>query len=176
MRINVAQQIKEPIGSQRSYFIDETTDAGCLAKGRIQLVRTNRSLLVTGELKVKNTAVCSRCTEEYENQMIFNIEEEYLLPKHTSISDTDDLADEIGIFAIDENNILDLNEAIRQYIQINMPMKPICNENCAGLCVRCGCNLNYQSCNCTPTSSDSPWAPLRSLLQEEQAKGTTRKG
>ena len=176
MKINVAQQIKEPIGSQRSYFIDETTDDDCLVQGRIQLVRTNRSILVTGELTVENTAICSRCTEEFANQMEFNIEEEYLLPKHTIVSDTDDLRDEVGVFTIDENNILDLNEAIRQYTQINMPMKPICSENCAGLCASCGCNLNYQSCNCTPISSDSPWAPLRSLLQEEQAKGTTRKG
>ena len=176
MRINVAQQIKEPIGSVRSYLIDEVTDDGSVVQGRIKLVRTNRSILVTGELNVCNTAICSRCTEEYANQMVFNIEEEYLLPKYIPANDNEDLREEVGIFAIDENNILDLNEAIRQYTQINMPMKPICSENCAGLCVSCGCNLNYHSCNCTPVRSDSPWAPLRSLLQEEQTKGTTRKG
>jgi len=43
-----------------------------------------------------------------------------------------------GSFTIDEHHILDLTEAIRQYIVTAMPMKPLCKTECAGLCDTCG--------------------------------------
>lgn len=170
MKINVAQQLKEHIGSVRWYTINELIDKDCHVQGKIQLLRTNRSILVTGDLKASHRAICSRCTEEFNNEMMLTLEEEYLLPRHMPSEDTPAVHHEIGICSIDENNILDLNEAINQQILISMPMKPICKQNCAGLCVQCGCNLNYESCTCIPIDPDSPWAPLKALLQKNKGR------
>lgn len=176
MRINVSQQLKEPIGSVRKYTVNETSDEGSNIEGEVNLLRTNRSLLVTGELQVYSKDICSRCAEEFEDHIILNIEEEYLLPRHTAGEASSDSPFDVGTCVIDENNILDLSEAIRQHILMATPMKPICKEDCTGLCSSCGCNLNYISCNCIPIHPDSPWAPLQALLQREQEKGTVRKG
>jgi uncharacterized protein len=46
--------------------------------------------------------------------------------------------DEPGAFTIDRNNILDLEEAVRQYSTLAIPMKPLCREDCPGLCPVCG--------------------------------------
>jgi len=41
--------------------------------------------------------------------------------------------DEAGCFTIDEHQVIDLTEAVRQYALMAVPMKPLCREDCAGL-------------------------------------------
>ncbi len=176
MRINASQQLKEPIGSARRYTVNETLDEGSYIQGEVHLLRTNRSILVTGELQADRKEICSRCIEAFEDHISLNIEEEYMIPRHTTDEVTSDSSLDVGTCVIDENNILDLSEAIRQHILMATSMKPICKEDCAGLCSSCGSNLNSISCNCIPIHPDSPWAPLQALLQREQAEGTVRKG
>jgi uncharacterized protein len=71
--------------------------------------------------------------------------------------------DDPGCFTIDEHHILDLTEAIRQYTVLAVPMKPLCNENCAGLCPSCGQNLNQGECGCPSPDTDPRWANLRRI-------------
>jgi uncharacterized protein len=168
MKINVAQQIKESVGSVRHVIIDETDSAGLPVQGKLQLLRTNRSILVSGKLNTTVRDVCSRCLVEFECPLTLDIEEEFFLTRDPVSGTTLAPPPESGAFTIDENNILDLSEAVRQYTLLAQPMKPICREDCAGLCSQCGCNLNYETCNCTPISHDSPWAPLKGLLSGDK--------
>ena len=57
----------------------------------------------------------------------------------------------------DERHILDLSEAVRQYAIIGVPMKVLCREECAGLCMVCGKNLNEGSCYCKSETRDPEW-------------------
>jgi len=170
MKINVAQQLREGIGSVRRYSIDEISETGFPARGELQLLRTNRSILVSGRIETATREVCSRCLEEFDHRLELNIEEEYFLTRDPVSGQPIEPPSESGVFTIDENNILDLNEGVRQYMLIIKPMKPVCKENCAGLCPQCGCNLNYQKCDCTPTHIDSAWAPLQELLSNRKAE------
>ena len=54
---------------------------------------------------------------------------------------------------------LDITEAVRQSVIVALPMKPLCKEDCAGLCHYCGENLNL-GCICESSEFDSRWAPL----------------
>ena len=74
--------------------------------------------------------------------------------------------DETGSFTIDEHHILDLTEAIRQYRVMALPMKPLCREECAGLCPTCGKNLNTGPCDCPANEIDPRWAKLLKLKSE----------
>ena len=168
MKINVAQLLKEPIGSTRHITIDEMTDTGSRVHGDQQLLRTNRSILVSGRIETTARELCSRCLEEFDLPLTLDIEEEYYIKSGPVTDTTLSEPPESGNLTIDEHNILDLDEAVRQYILLVQPMKPICREDCAGLCTQCGRNLNKQSCDCTPISSDSPWAPLQKLLLGKQ--------
>ncbi|MCU0665709.1 MAG: DUF177 domain-containing protein [Candidatus Omnitrophica bacterium] len=52
-------------------------------------------------------------------------------------------------FPVDEKEqFLVLDDKIRDEIIIDFPIKPLCKENCKGLCVSCGVNLNENKCNC----------------------------
>jgi uncharacterized protein len=167
IQINVAQQIKEPVGSVRHYDIDESAQEGFSVRGSVQLLRTNRSILVTGRLETTHRDTCSRCLEEFDHLLTLDIEEEYMLPKNTADSPSPAPQGEAGTFAIDEDNILDLSEAVRQYTVVALPMKPVCQPDCAGLCTQCGSNLNDVKCDCVPVRPDSPWAALQGLVSRE---------
>lgn len=163
MKINVAQLLKEPVGSVRDLVIDEVGESGYPVSGKVQLLRTNRSILVRGRLETTERYVCSRCLEEFDNQLGLEIEDEFFLLKDPLSGLPVAPPADSGAFTIDEDNILDLSEAVRQYSLLAQPMKPICREDCRGLCSQCGRNLNHGTCDCKPAHSDSPWAPLLGL-------------
>jgi len=72
------------------------------------------------------------------------------------------LGDEIeaGWFRGDE---IHLGAFFREVISLALPVKPLCAEDCAGLCPHCGIELGEKTCDCRETKSDSPFAVLAVL-------------
>ena len=154
VEINVAQFLKSALGTTRTYEIDEPVSIGednPVVRGAVAFLRTNRGILVTGRLKTSVTLTCSRCLSQFGQPLTLDIEEEFF-PTVDILSGAAASApdDEPEAFTIDKNNILDLSEAIRQYALLSAPMKPLCREDCQGLCATCGTNLNVKTCDCPP--------------------------
>ncbi len=180
VQINVSQQLKAPIGSIRNYRVSEVVDiadGNSLVQGEVGLMRTDRSILAKGTLHTETELTCSRCLSLFSCPLTLNIEEEYF-PTTDVVTDASlPLPDEPGCFTIDENNILDLTEAIRQYALLATPIKPLCHEDCAGLCPICGGNLNQVPCNCPPKPADARWSELSKLvLADSEAPVNEQKG
>ena len=171
MQINVAQQLKNPLGDIRCYSIDETSRDGFDVRGEAKLVRTNRSILVTGQFRTVVKCACSRCLESFDCPLAFEMEEEYFPVSHVPNEPAGSVVDDIDGFTIGVDHTLDLNEAMRQNILIRLPAKPLCQEECGGLCPRCGYNLNYGPCHCVGEQGDPRWTPLRALISDEIAGG-----
>ncbi len=133
--INVAQLLKEPVGSSRSYTIDGVIDEEVKGpiKGTVKLIHTNRGVLAQGELDVDVRLICSRCLDSFWCHLAFPVEEEFLTTTDVSSGVPLSLAEEPDEFTIDEKNILDLSELIRQYTLLNLPMKPLCRPDCPGI-------------------------------------------
>ena len=169
MQVNVAQLLKETIGSTRSYEISEFRDVAddgrvSLVQGNITLTRTDRGILARGTLHTAVKIECSRCLSLYDCPLTVNIEEEFF-PTIDIISGTPlPLPEEPSAFPIDEQHILDLSEAIRQNVILAIPMKQLCHEDCAGLCPKCGHNLNEGACDCPSQEIDPRWAKLLKLI------------
>ena len=167
MSINVSQQLRAPVGSIRDYKVSEVVDiagAGSMVQGDLRLMRTDRGILAKGTLHTEVEATCSRCLSPFSCPLALNIEEEYF-PTVDLVSGTRlAVPDEPGCFTIDEHHTLDLTEAISQYAILAMPMKPLCGEDCAGLCPNCGHNLNHGPCDCLPQGMDPRWSELSKLL------------
>jgi uncharacterized protein len=166
LQINVSQQLKDPIGSVRDYevndFVDISGDTG-QADGKVTMTRTDRGILVRGILRMDIKLTCSRCLSLCDYPLTLRIAEEYFPTIDIMSGAPISTPDESGCFTIDEHHILDLTEAIRQYTVLATPMKPLCREDCAGLCPTCGHNLNQGKCSCPPTDTDPRWAALRKL-------------
>ncbi|MDD4923506.1 MAG: DUF177 domain-containing protein [Dehalococcoidales bacterium] len=137
MQINVSSLLKESIGASRDYEIDETIDdkednLTIPVKGNVKLTRTNRSILVKGKFSVSVKTTCARCLEDFNCPLEVIIEEEYFPVLDMGSGYPMPSPEESDSFTIDEHQILDLTEAIRQYTLIAIPMKPLCDKNCNG--------------------------------------------
>ena len=64
-----------------------------------------------------------------------------------------------------ENPLLDTRPILTEQIQLGVPMKPLCKEDCAGLCSSCGADLNQGPCGCREVT-DPRWGALAALEQE----------
>jgi uncharacterized protein len=132
--INVAQLLKEPVGSSRSHDISGiiSEEVEGFVEGTAKIIRIRRGVLVQCKLTAEVKLVCSRCLDAFLYPVSFTAEEEFL-----PISDVSGLAlssaEQSEEFTIDNKNVLDLGELIRQYILLNLPMKPLCRPDCPGI-------------------------------------------
>ncbi len=109
------------------------------------------------EVSFEFFGICDRCAEEFERDYSFNIDK-------TVVSHLENEEDDEG-YIIAENNILDLDDLVYQEIQLFLPQKMLCSDDCKGLCQKCGKNLNYGKCDCE-RDVDPRMAALLQLLDE----------
>jgi len=169
MLINVAQLLQDPIGTIRSYPVNEILDvsgdgSGGKIEGEVSLLHTQRGVLVRGKPRAEVGLTCSRCLSSFSRPVILDIEEEYIPTVDVVSGASLVLPEEPGYFVVDGHHVIDLNEAIRQDTSLAIPMKPLCREDCAGICQKCGQNLNKGSCDCPPQVVDPRWSALSRLL------------
>jgi uncharacterized protein len=62
---------------------------------------------------------------------------------------------------------LDIQTLINEQIVLALPMKPLCREECRGLCPECGTNFNIASCECRPAWVDPRLAVLDQLRKDK---------
>ncbi|MEE9198442.1 MAG: DUF177 domain-containing protein [Dehalococcoidia bacterium] len=160
MQFNVAQQLKEAIGSTKSYDIEgklsRRGEIGPVAiRGPISMMRTDRGILVQGSLTASVQCICVRCLTQFDQPEELAIEEEYVPVQDLSAGSARQALEAEGLI-INAENLLDLEPALREYIILNTPMKPLCRQDCAGLCSSCGANLNDRRCSCPEPKGDGP--------------------
>ncbi len=73
-------------------------------------------------------------------------------------------SDDLGLLRL-EDAILDTRPLLIEQVHLNIPMKPLCKQDCAGLCASCGADLNAGSCDCESTA-DPRWQALAALKRE----------
>jgi len=168
MQINVAQLLKEGVGSTRSFeFADVLQVDSCQVNvhADLTLLRLKRSVLVTGRADARTGQTCSRCLREFELTLPLKIEEEFVQSVDVESGLPLEVAAEPDTFTIDEKHIIDISEALRQYLILALPMKPLCQPDCPGLCPVCGRDLKEAECGCNRDTGDARWAALRELLR-----------
>jgi uncharacterized protein len=133
--INVTHLLKEPVGSSQSCDvrgrIGEEVEG--IVEGKAKLIRISQGVLVQCRLNAEVKLVCSRCLDIFSWPMSLTAEEEFLPISDVSDDATLSSPEQSGEFTIDDNNILDLGELIRQYVLLNLPMKPLCRPDCPGM-------------------------------------------
>ncbi len=168
MQINVSQLLQEPVGSTREYDIDAEAEIigdgnEYNIKGTCRLMRTQRSVLVKCALDTEVKLTCNRCLGRFRHPLKIKFEEEYQPTVDIHSGATLPPPEDAASFTIDEGHNIDLTEAIRQYALMAVPMKALCDADCAGLCPKCGQDLNKGKCDCPAEDTDPRWAKLARL-------------
>ena len=115
-------------------------------------------ILVTGSVSGGELLECARCLKELRSQVNVEVCELFEAPGHESEDDS---------YRVSGNEI-DLEPMLRDNVTLALPLKPVCSEDCKGLCATCGTDLNVGSCDCTEEVVDERWAPLSALKEKLQ--------
>jgi len=169
MLFNVSALMREGIGATREYDIDDALESedgsSDPVRGHVKMLRTRAGVLVTAFLSMSEQEVCSRCLGPATLPIDIFFEEEF-----KAIMDVDTgrpalERPQFGDFIIDSNHMLDMTEAVRQYRETALEIKPLCRPDCKGLCPTCGADLNKEECGCSGGIVDSRLAGLAALLE-----------
>lgn len=103
----------------------------------LNIKKIESNFFIRGILEEEMELICSRCLEPFYYSEKIEI--------YHRLQEEEDL--EADTFQI-VNEIFKPYEMVRELIDLNLPMKPLCKESCKGLCVHCGANLNNEGCDC----------------------------
>ena len=106
---------------------------------------------------------CARCLCEY--QVAISSPTDFIARSHQlEKAGEKDIPDDEEYVDLLDNLTADITPMVRQTIGLTLPMKPICNENCKGLCSTCGVNKNKKECDCKTQEYDERWEGLSGLF------------
>lgn len=127
---------------------------------QLRLESVSEGILVSGTASVRLAGECVRCLEPLEASLEFDLQELYVYPES-------ELDDEDASRVVDET--IDLASLIRDQVVLELPFAPLCDEDCAGLCPRCGTNLNQDPEHSHDDGGDARWARLAELRLDGDA-------
>ena len=120
---------------------------------------------VSGRVRTRLELECSRCVETFAVPIEADFDLRYLPQAHNAGEGEREIADDDLSTAYYRDGLLDVVDMLREQFQLALPMKPLCAEDCRGLCPECGANLNRTTCGCTSKWEDPRLAPLKSLVR-----------
>ena len=130
-------------------------------EGALEVYNVNDNVLVKGRLVFVVRLSCSRCIEDFEKEIAIsfkNILTYKAIEEKELELDRDDLE-----FTLLDGDVVDCSHLIIEQISTNIPVKPLCREDCKGLCQKCGKNLNIDNCSCNNEVIDVRFEKLKGL-------------
>ena len=161
LRMNVADLLRRP-GTTREVHLEvpvtglenpaATVDADRPLTIDLRLESLSAAIVASGRVRGHWRAVCSRC--------LTPLEVDFDLPLR-EVFEEDPVEEETYPLRHEE---IDLEQPIRDLVVPDLPLVPLCDEACLGLCPSCGANRNEAACDCGTESRDPRWDALRTLV------------
>ena len=118
---------------------------------------------LVGTARTELELACSRCLEPFRLAVNAPFDIRYLPASEASAEAEQEVEEEDLETSYYRDDQIDLNELLREQFYLALPMKPLCQEACKGLCPQCGTNLNTGRCDCVAAWEDPRLAALRQL-------------
>jgi len=120
----------------------------------LRLESVVEGVLVSGVATVQLRGECVRCLTEVSDSLEIDVQELFVYPESEA---GEDEASRM------EGDLVDLEPLLRDGVVLDLPFQPLCREDCLGLCVECGADLNADPAHTHEAPLDPRWAALRSL-------------
>jgi uncharacterized protein len=130
----------------------------------VRLEAVMEGVLVTATGQLPLTGECGRCLEPLSLQQRIRVQELFVYPGEQAEDEEEDLPELIF-------DHLDLEPAVRDAVVLDLPARPLCDPDCAGLCVDCGLRLDDLEPDHEHQRSDPRWATLQGLTLDESTAG-----
>ena len=142
--------------SDLCYGISYPVSEPVKAEGTVR--NTAGVLVMTGSIRTTIHGTCDRCASDFDRDVEFPID--VVLVTEMANEENEDE----WVFPL-EGDSADLDDIVRTVFVLNLDSKLLCKEDCAGMCHRCGHNLNDGPCNCQK-ELDPRFAALKQLLEK----------
>ena len=116
----------------------------------LEIYNTRESFVVKGTLEAELILSCSRCLQKYSSPIKLDISEDVM---------KSEMEDEEELY---------LDDIIVDNIILSLPMKPLCSEDCKGICPECGQNLNEGECDCEVETVDPRLSKLKEFYNDNE--------
>lgn len=172
MQIWLEQVREEPLAWKEAVVVDssevESPDLVALSpvecSGRI--VFADPGFLFTADLSYEQTLACTRCLAQFVEKLEPVIELLVVEGKDLVEDEERELgARDLGVWQV-EGDKFRTEPVLVEQVQLNVPMKPLCREDCRGLCPKCGADLNAGACGCDREVVDPRWSGLAALREQ----------
>lgn len=126
----------------------------------LSITNTGRLMVGTGRIIATLEFDCGRCLKPYQR--------DYEIPFDIELCSDKNIHHFVGeenfIFYHSNEPQVDIRPVIEENIVLALPIRPLCSEECRGLCPNCGRELDQGPCNCQPKETDPRWDALKKLL------------
>jgi uncharacterized protein len=137
-------------------------------EARFRLRKTGATVTIDGKVDARLELVCSRCGKPcaYEAGSVFQLD---LNPVQSLTEEEENelRPDELEI-EFYRGDIIDLSGLLREQMLLQVPMKPLCKDDCLGLCQFCGQDMNESRCGCDAATGHPGLAGLKDLFKDKK--------
>ncbi len=151
---HLALDVESPIG------IDVIAVPAGILNLDLRLESVAEGILATGEFDVVAKGECIRCLDPIELELNRNFQELYAYEASPDEEEEDQL--------LMDGDVMDLEAPIRDAIVLALPINPLCDEDCEGLCPECGQKWAELPEDHAHEQLDARWSALKGLLEEEK--------
>lgn len=128
-----------------------------------EIVATETGFLLRVQIEYRQTLECTRCLRPIELPMAIETTLLVEVGGRPSMDPELELRQEDLNTLILENTILDTRPILVEQLQLNIPMRRLCRDDCPGLCSSCGADLSRGNCDCDAGPMDVRWSALAAL-------------
>jgi uncharacterized protein len=125
---------------------------------------------VSGTVQV----ACSRCLAPVDVEVdedVFLVLEDVGTVDDGPGGEREIAAEDTDLYAV-EGGRVDVDAVLREQLDLQLPVKPLCSRACRGLCPACGADRNRNECECVQDDVDPRLAPLLQWKKDEDIKTT----
>lgn len=135
----------------------------------LRLESVMEGVLVTGPVSASTVGECVRCLERVDQHVVAHLAELFVYPERAEAARAE--GDEEEVYEI-EDELIDLEPALRDAVVTALPFQPVCAEDCRGLCSECGARLSDPGNeNHAHEILDPRWAALQALSDADGEDG-----
>jgi len=127
------------------------------------IYKDNDLFRLVGDTHTSVELECGRCLEPFLRAVDSTFDLRYQPHARNAGEGEREVEEDDLTTAFYENDAIDLGQLMREQVYLSLPMKPLCRDDCRGLCPVCGTNLNLSVCHCAREWDDPRFAALKAL-------------
>jgi uncharacterized protein len=172
MIIDIDRLPKEGLVVSKEYeffgedLVEENTVFLEPVRAELSIKRIGEEVFIKGEMRVRLSFVCSRCLVPFEFPIQSKFDLVYLPEELDVMKDQLESDDMSKLFYYSRK--IDIKDVVLEQLNLAIPVKPLCSEDCQGICAVCGKIIRNNKCSCSRKNSDPRLEKLRIFIRDKK--------